>query len=213
MVSPMLRYRVRLLLPRIVRRIDIFHAQRSYRRNLRDVFAGLRPVEMRRVAGQNDDGSRWTRLQFVGFELVAQSDVKDAGDNGVHPIFRMPMRHELHSARHFDASDVGPRFGGMAYDHCKASRWRKRGERLPVDVFGQNCFESRFAGCFSGIFLLRARRGIGHQLRHGFSPLKILSGIDLRSTTWPLSHRRSAKTIGRWYRYRYWYRRGSIRNK
>jgi hypothetical protein len=36
-----------------------------------DVLIGFRPVEMGRIARQNDDAAGWIRLQFIGIELVA----------------------------------------------------------------------------------------------------------------------------------------------
>ncbi len=56
---------------RIVFRADVIKAKRTNRRHLCGVLIGFRPVEMGRIARQNDDAAGWIRLQFIGIELVA----------------------------------------------------------------------------------------------------------------------------------------------
>jgi len=78
-----LRCLSRVVVSRIRFRADVFKAKRPNRRHLRDVLTGFRPVEMGRIAGQNDDAAGRIRLQLIGVELIAQADVeKNAGVSG-----------------------------------------------------------------------------------------------------------------------------------
>jgi len=81
---------IRVVVSRIVFRADVFKSKRSNRRQLRDVPTGFGPVEMERVAGQNDDGTGWIGLQLVGVELITQAEVENAGDNCINSILRVP---------------------------------------------------------------------------------------------------------------------------
>jgi hypothetical protein len=66
---------------RIVAWIEVFEAQRSNGRYLSDVFTGLCPVEVERIAGQNDDAMQRQMLpdiassisESVGCVLLASS--------------------------------------------------------------------------------------------------------------------------------------------
>jgi hypothetical protein len=62
---------------------------------------------MGRIAGQNDYRAGRIRLQLVGIELISQPNVKDAGNNGVYPVFRMPVRHQFHIVRDANPDGVG----------------------------------------------------------------------------------------------------------
>ena len=64
------RYRLRVAVPRIVFGADIFKTQRPDRGYLRDVLAGFRPVEMGRIAGQDDDAPGRIRFEFIGIEAM-----------------------------------------------------------------------------------------------------------------------------------------------
>ena len=55
----------------------IFKAERPDRGNLRDVLAGLRPMEVPGFAGQNDDATRRIGLHLVTVEPFAEPNVKD----------------------------------------------------------------------------------------------------------------------------------------
>jgi hypothetical protein len=66
------------MVSRIVVRVDVFKPKRPNRRHLRDVLTGFRPVEMGRIARQNDDASGRVRLQCGSVELIAQADVENA---------------------------------------------------------------------------------------------------------------------------------------
>ena len=60
-------------------------------------------MEMRGIAGENDDATRRIGLQLIGVELIAQADVEDAGDDCVDTILRMAgKRHQLHAVRYPD---------------------------------------------------------------------------------------------------------------
>jgi hypothetical protein len=50
------------LLTRIVIGVQIFEAQRTYSGHLADILTGFCPVEMRGIAGQNDDTAGWISL-------------------------------------------------------------------------------------------------------------------------------------------------------
>jgi hypothetical protein len=73
--------------------IDVLKAKWPDGRDLSDVPTRLRPVEMPRIAGQNDDGSGRKRLQLIGVELITQADVEDPGDHGIDSILRVPVWH------------------------------------------------------------------------------------------------------------------------
>jgi hypothetical protein len=62
----------------VVFRAEVFKSKRSHRRRLRYVLTGFRPVEMGRIARQNDDASGRLRLQLVRVELIVQADVENA---------------------------------------------------------------------------------------------------------------------------------------
>ena len=49
---------------RVVFRIEVFKSKRANRRDLRDVLAGFRPVEVPRVAGKNDHAAGRKRLKL-----------------------------------------------------------------------------------------------------------------------------------------------------
>ena len=60
-----------LLLARIVAGIQILEAQRTNGRYLSDVLSGLCPVEVIRIAWQNDDATRRICLHLIAVELIA----------------------------------------------------------------------------------------------------------------------------------------------
>ena len=93
----------------IVAGIQVFEAQRTNGRYLGDVLTGLCPVEVGRIAGQNDNGPGRIRLHFIAVELIAQTDIEDAGHDCVDPVLRVPVWHQLHAGGHFDPDHVGAR--------------------------------------------------------------------------------------------------------
>src|SRR5271163_2155211 len=131
---------------RIVMLIVIFHAQWTDGRDLRDVLAGLRPVKMPRVTGQNDNGAGRVGDNLVAVERFTEADIKDAGHDGVNPVFRMTMRHQLRVAGGLDAGHIGTRLRGIADKNGEADRRREGRERLPVYVFLEDRAEIGFAG-------------------------------------------------------------------
>jgi hypothetical protein len=60
---------------------------------LRDVLAGFRPVEMGRVARENDDRAGRIGFQLNRVEFITQSNIKDAGNHGVDSILWVLVRH------------------------------------------------------------------------------------------------------------------------
>lgn len=133
---------LRVVVSRIVFRADVFKAKRPNRRHLRDVLTGFRPVEMRRIAGQNNDATGRIRLQLIGVELIAQADVENAGDNCVDSILRVPVWHQLHAVGYSDPDRVGAGLRGLTDNDCQAGRRWERRKGLPVDVFGQDRSEN-----------------------------------------------------------------------
>ena len=129
----------------IVMWIVIFKAERSDRRHLRDVFTGLRPMEMPGFAWKNDDASRRIGLHLVAIEGLPEPDVKNARHDRVDTILWMLVRHQFRAVRHLDPDHVRTGFRGMAYKDRQASPGRKRREWLPVDIFRENRFENGFA--------------------------------------------------------------------
>src|ERR1700751_4801335 len=88
--------------------IVIFKAERSDRRHLRDVFAGLRPMEMPGFAWKNDDASRRIGLHLVAIEGLPEPDVKNARHDRVDAIFWMLVRHQFRAVGHLDPDHVRP---------------------------------------------------------------------------------------------------------
>ena len=62
-------------IPRIVFRAKVFQSERPDRCYLRDVLAGFRPVEMVRVAGENDHGAGRIGFELTRVEFITQSDM------------------------------------------------------------------------------------------------------------------------------------------
>ena len=122
----------------IVFRIEVFKSKRSNRGHLRYVLAGLCPVEMGRIARQNDDASGRICLQLFRIELLAQADVENARDYCVDSVLWVSVRHQLNAMGHSDPDRVGSGLRGLTHDDSQADRRRERREGLPVDVFGKS---------------------------------------------------------------------------
>src|SRR5258708_5190793 len=149
--------------------IVIFKAKRTDCRYLSDVFAGLRPVEMPGFAWKNDDASRRIGLHLVAIEGLPEPDVKNARHDRVDAILWMLVRHQFRAVGHLDPDHVRTGFRGMAYKDRKTSPRRKRRERIPVDVFGQDhskisLVRLMIAGHASHPFPLNASLRSGDQL-------------------------------------------------
>src|SRR5579863_10452437 len=104
--SRLSRLLLRVVVSRIVLRAEVFQSQRSHRGYLCDVLAGFRPVEMGRVARENDYGSGRIGLQLARVELIAQPDIKNAGNNGIDSILRVLVRHQFLAVWNFDPDGV-----------------------------------------------------------------------------------------------------------
>ena len=63
--------------PRIVGWVDIGETQWPDRADLRDILAGLGPMEMGLVARQNQYATRRVRCQLCFVELFTEPDVED----------------------------------------------------------------------------------------------------------------------------------------
>src|SRR3984957_1432268 len=133
------------LLPRIVIWIEIFEAKRPNRRHLRDVLAGLGPMEVPGIARQNDDAAGRIGLHLVAVELLAETDIENARYDRVDAVLGMPVRHQLHAAGRLDPDDVRSGLTGLADKPGEPDRRWKRRKRLPVDVFREDRSESGFA--------------------------------------------------------------------
>src|SRR6266853_1133319 len=91
----------------IIGRIKVFEAQRTNGRYLGDVLTGFCPVEVGRIAGQNDHATGRIRLHLVAVEPIAQADVENAGHDRVHSVLRVSVWHQLHAGGHSDPDRVG----------------------------------------------------------------------------------------------------------
>src|SRR5712672_855052 len=118
--------------------IVIFKAEWSDRRHLRDVFAGLRPMEMPGFARKNDDASRRIGLHLVTIEGLPEPDVKNARHDRVDTILWMLVRHQFRAVRRLDPHDIRSGLTRLSNKHRQPNRRRERRERLPVDVFRQD---------------------------------------------------------------------------
>src|SRR6266436_1844738 len=130
---------------RIVLRADVFKAKRPNRRHLCDVLTGFRPVEMGRIARQNDDATGGICLQLIGVELIAEADIENARHNCVHSILRVPVWHQFHAVGYSDPDRVGAGLRGPTDNDCKSDRRWERSEGLPVDIFRQDRSENVLA--------------------------------------------------------------------
>src|ERR1700730_1754933 len=137
--------RLVVVLTRIVVCIQVFEAQWADGRYLSHVLAGLRPMEVPGIAGQNDDAARRIGFHCVAIEPLAEPDIKYAGHDRVDPILRVFVRHQFHSGRYLNPDDIRARLGGLTNDDSEPHRWWKRSERFPVDVFRQDGLENRLA--------------------------------------------------------------------
>src|SRR5579864_3124677 len=143
---------------RIVFRIHIIKAKRPNRRYLRDVLSRPGPVEVRRVAGENYHGTGRIRLQFLGIELIAQPNVEDTGNDRVRPVLWVLVWHQLHAVRHLDPDGVKTSLRRSTYNDGEAHRRGKGSERLPLEIFGQNCLENGLPWLMRSCSLLRCFR-------------------------------------------------------
>ena len=119
---------------RIVLDVLVFEAQRTNGRYLSDVLAGLCPVEVPGITGQNDNAAGRICLDLIAVEAIAQTDVENTGHDRVDTVLGMPMRHEFHARGHLDPDHVSSGLGGLSNKHRQSGRRRERRERLPVDV-------------------------------------------------------------------------------
>src|ERR1700683_5637338 len=121
------RLLLQVAVSRIVFRAEIFQSKRPHRGYLRDVLAGFRPMEMGRVAWENDHGAGRIGFQLTRVEFITQSDIKDAGNHGVDSILRVLVRHQLRAVGRFDPDGVGAGLRGLTYDDGQQdARWERR---------------------------------------------------------------------------------------
>src|SRR5580698_2954122 len=157
---------LRLAVSRIVFRAEIFQSKRPYRSYLRDVLAGFRPVEMVRVARENDHGAGRIGFQLTRVEFITKSDIKDAGNHGVNPVLRVLVRHQFRAVGCFDPDCVRAGLRGLTHDDGKPDGGWERRERFPIDIFGQDGFENLLPELVKpDLALLRRLYGTGF-LRH-----------------------------------------------
>src|SRR2546422_9111960 len=91
----------------IIAGIKEFEAQRTNGGYLGDVLTGFCPVEVGRIAGQNDDATDRIRLHLVAVELIAQADVENDVSDRVDAVPRVSVWNTLHAGGHFDLEHVG----------------------------------------------------------------------------------------------------------
>src|SRR2546425_6259049 len=70
----------------IIGGIQVFEAQPTNGRYLGDVLTGFCPVEVGRIAGEDDDATGPVRLHLVAVELIAQADAEKARHGRVHSV-------------------------------------------------------------------------------------------------------------------------------
>ncbi len=99
---------------RVVGRIEVLEAERADRRDLGHVFAGPRPMEVRRVTWQYDNRPWRVRLQFPGVEAITETDIEDPRDHRIYPVFPMAVRHQLHAVRDPHSDGIQPLLRGLA---------------------------------------------------------------------------------------------------
>src|SRR4029077_456336 len=78
------------------------------------------------------------RLHLIAVELIAEADVENAGHDCVDSVLRVFVRHQLHASGHFDPDHVGGGLRGLTDNDGEADRRWECGERLPVDIFGED---------------------------------------------------------------------------
>src|SRR5262249_53593691 len=115
---------------RIVARIEILKTERPDRRYLRDVLAGLCPMEMGSATWQHDHAARWKGLDLVAVKLIAEADVEHVEHDRVDPVLRMLMRHESCAVWCLDPDDIRAGLGGMTNEDSKTHRRRKGWKRF-----------------------------------------------------------------------------------
>src|SRR5262249_21353121 len=171
--------------PGIVLRIDVLEPEGPDRAHLRHVVARPGPVEVGRVAGQNEHRTGRIGLELVSVETVTPADVEDPGDDRVDPIFGVPVWHQLHAARHLHPDRVRSPLGRVSHDDCEAHRGRECRERLPVDVFREGRLEGRLSRLMRSVaraWLLSASAWLHLVLRtRTWSPL----GTTPDDSAWP----------------------------
>src|SRR5271156_3040590 len=154
------------LVSRIVFRVEVFQPKRSQRGYLRDVLAGFRPVEMGRVAGENDHGAGRIGFELARVEFITHSDIKDAGNYGIDSILRVLVRHQLRAVWRFDSDGVRGGLRGLTHDDGQQDARRERRERFPIDIVGQDGLENTLPELMRlGFALLSALCAAGF-LRH-----------------------------------------------
>src|SRR5580698_8005754 len=121
---------------------------------------------MGRVARENNHGAGRVGFQLTRVEFITQSDVKDAGNHGIDSILWVLVRHQLRAVGRFDPDRVRAGLRGLAHDDGQPDgRW-ERWERFPIDIFGQDGFETLLPALMRPDFaLLSALYGAGF-LRH-----------------------------------------------
>ena len=77
----------------IILSVFVFEAQWTDGGYLRDILARLCPVEVPRVAGQNDNTAGGIRLHFVAVELIAEANVEHTGHDRVDTVLGVSVRH------------------------------------------------------------------------------------------------------------------------
>lgn len=122
----------------IVLMIQIVDGQRAVAAHLRDILARLRPMKMMSVTRKHDPAAGGVRLQRVGIELLATTDVKDAGDDRVDSIFFVHVRHEFHARRQANAHDIRSGLRRIANQNRQPHLWRICGEGYPSDFFARD---------------------------------------------------------------------------
>src|SRR5262245_25627216 len=135
-----------MLPARIVVGIQVFEAQWTDAGYLADVFARLCPVEVGRIAGKNDHAAGRIGLQLIGIELIANPDVKNAGDDCIDSVLRVSVWHELHAGWHLDPDTIGAGLGGLTHDDGQSGRWGNPGKGFQSISSGRTDLKTLWSG-------------------------------------------------------------------
>jgi hypothetical protein len=91
---------LRVVFSWIVVRADVFKPKRPNRGPCVMYSLDFAPVEMGRIARQNDDAPCRIRLQLFRIELLSQADVENTRDYSTDSVLRVSVRHQLNAVGH-----------------------------------------------------------------------------------------------------------------
>jgi len=115
--------------------MDIGHAQRSVRGDLRYVGTRFSPMEMRLIGGKHNHCTHGVSGELALIELLTQADVEDSRDHGVDAIFGVFMRHQSGACRYAHADHIRSGLLGFANEDGYSRGRRIRSQFPPLKIF------------------------------------------------------------------------------